>query len=296
MSTHGRSRAGLEPQARRNRTQAHRAPAAPPVDTSGVARYAQLAMALRHRIVSGEWPVGSRLPTVEQLAQDSGLAKITVRQAYAKLAAEGLIVSRRGLGTHVQAVPAGPSRGLHSAINDMLVGASDLEIRLLEKSDGHRLPAAFAPGGRAAERYVRLVKLHLHDHVPFCLMELYVASDAFRKFPEGAESRFKIGRLMREAEGSNVGLLRQTITVEPADAVLAERLAYAFAAPLVRIVRITRDTSDGILSAGQFWYRGDRFILDMEVPAEMTFRNPALTVPDSRRVDAGCMPPPEAPT
>lgn len=261
-------------------------------ETGGVARYAQLAMALRHRIVSGEWPVGSQLPTVDQLAQESGLAKVTVRQAYAKLAAEGLIVSRRGRGTHVQALPAGPSRGLHSAINDMLVGESDLEIRLLEKTAGHALPTPLARAGWAAERYVRLVKLHLHDHAPFCLMELYVDADVFRKFPKGAEKRFKVGRLLREVEGARLGPLLQTITVEPADAVLAERLAYTFAAPVVRIVRITRDTAGRILTAGQFWYRGDRFILEMEVPAELTYRHPAITVPESRRVDATSLPPP----
>lgn len=263
----------------------------PTIDADGVTRYAQLAMALRHRIVSGEWPVGSQLPTVEQLAQESGLAKVTVRQAYARLAAEGLIVSQRGRGTHVQAVPSGPNPGLRSAINDMLVGVADLEIRLLEKSTGHRLPAALARSGQAAENHVRLVKLHLHDGVPFCLMELYIAADVYRKFPKGAEKRFKIAHLLREAEGSRVGPLLQTITVEPADAVLASRLEYTFAAPVVRIARITRDTDGNILSAGQFWYRGDRFILEMEMPADMVYRHPEVAVPDSRRIAVESLPP-----
>lgn len=262
----------------------------PTIDADGVTRYAQLAMALRHRIVSGEWPVGSQLPTVEQLAQESGLAKVTVRQAYARLAAEGLIVSQRGRGTHVQAVPSGPNPGLRSAINDMLVGAADLEIRLLEKSSGHRLPAALARSGQAAQNHVRLVKLHLHDGVPFCLMELYIAADVYRKFPKGAEKRFKIAHLLREAEGSRVGPLLQTITVEPADAVLASRLEYTFAAPVVRIARITRDTDGNILSAGQFWYRGDRFILEMEMPADMVYRHPEVAVPDSRRIAVESLP------
>lgn len=266
-------------------------PAPRSAEADGVTRYAQLAMALRHRIVSGEWPVGAQLPTVEQLAQESGLAKVTVRQAYAKLAAEGLIVSQRGRGTHVQAVPSGPNPGLRSAINDMLVGASDLEIKLLEKATDHALPPALARSGRAAQRYVRLVKLHLHDGVPFCLMELYVAADVYRKFPKGAEKRFKIAHLLRDAEGSRIGPMQQTITVEPADALLAARLEYTFAAPVVHIQRVTRDTTDRILMAGRFWYRGDQFVLEMEVPAALVYRHPAVTVPDSRRLEDGPLPP-----
>ena len=46
---------------------------------------------LRHRIAQGEFVAGGQLPTVAQLAEQYRLARITVRQAYAVLIAEGLI-------------------------------------------------------------------------------------------------------------------------------------------------------------------------------------------------------------
>lgn len=248
----------------------------------GVTRYRQLASVLRHRIAPGEWPVGHQLPTVERLAQSHGIAKVTVRQAFAVLAEEGLVSSQRGRGTHVIKAPSGPGEGVRSAINDELVGAGELEIRILEKRKDASLPPALTTRGRPLDSYVLLRKLHLHDGVPFCLIELYVAASVFAQFPHGAEKHHKIARLLREVEGERLGMMHQTMTVEPADYALARELAYGFAAPIAKIVRTTLDIDGKVLTAGLFWYRGDRFILDVELPAKLTERYPALAVPDSR--------------
>jgi len=257
-------------------------PAQLPEDGGGVARYRQLASVLRHRIVCGEWPLGHRLPTVEQLAQSYGIARVTVRQAFAVLAEEGLVSSQRGRGTHVTGQPPGPSAGMRSVINDELVGSSELEIRILEKHRDVRLPDGLPTRGAALDKYVLLRKLHLHDGEPFCLIELYVASAVFNRFPRGAEKQRKIARLLREAVGERLGMLHQSMTVEPADYALARELACGFAAPVAKIVRTTLDVDGNVLTAGCFWYRGDRFILDVEFPARLTERYPALAVPDSR--------------
>ncbi|MDF3887851.1 GntR family transcriptional regulator [Cupriavidus basilensis] len=258
-------------------------PQALPEDgTGGVARYRQLASVLRHRIASGEWPVGHQLPTVERLAQTYGIARVTVRQAFAVLAEEGLASSQRGRGTHVTALPPGPSEGMRSVINDELVGGSELEIRILDKRKDVSLPPGLPTRGEPLDRYVLLRKLHLHDGEPFCLIELYVAASVFSQFPRGSEKHRKIASLLREAVGERLGMMHQTMTVEPADYALARDLAYGFAAPIAKIVRTTLDVDGKVLTAGCFWYRGDRFILDVELPAHLTARYPALAVPDSR--------------
>ena len=251
---------------------------------SGVALYVQLASLLRHRIASGQWPVGHRMPSVEQMANEFGVARVTVRQAFAILVQEKLVTSLRGRGTHVSGTPAKVGTGLRSAINDMLVGRSDFQIQLLEKSRVIKLPVGLAERGHALDSYVRLRKLHLHDGLPFCLIDLYVASSVFRKFPKGSESRFKIGRLMREVKDCPLGALLQTMTVEPADFMIAKELGCSFSAPVAKIRRVTLDDADQIVYAGWFWYRGDRFILDMELPANLTERYPAIAVPDSLTV------------
>lgn len=63
----------------------------------------QVISALRNQITSGEWPVGSRIPTEPELVEQLGVARNTVREAVRALAHNGLLDIRQGSGTYVRA-------------------------------------------------------------------------------------------------------------------------------------------------------------------------------------------------
>ncbi|MGE5463023.1 MAG: PLP-dependent aminotransferase family protein [Syntrophothermus sp.] len=63
--------------------------------------YQQIKTYLRQGILSGSLAADTRLPASRQLAQDLGVNRITVENAYAELEAEGLILSKLGSGTYV---------------------------------------------------------------------------------------------------------------------------------------------------------------------------------------------------
>ncbi|MGW3360873.1 FadR/GntR family transcriptional regulator [Streptomyces bungoensis] len=63
----------------------------------------QVIAALRQQISSGEWPVGSRIPTEPELVEQLGVARNTVREAVRALAHNGLLDIRQGSGTYVAA-------------------------------------------------------------------------------------------------------------------------------------------------------------------------------------------------
>lgn len=63
--------------------------------------YQQLARYLRQQIESGRLGPGDRLPPSRDLAQQLGIGRISVVNAYAQLQAEGLIASHTGRGTYV---------------------------------------------------------------------------------------------------------------------------------------------------------------------------------------------------
>jgi GntR family transcriptional regulator len=101
--------------------------------------YEQLRRQLAELIHSGVLAAGDRLPPLRQLAADLGLAVGTVARTYRELEAAGLVASRRGGGTRVQAV-ARPStdaqreRDLraHAEIfvrHARLLGATEDELR-----------------------------------------------------------------------------------------------------------------------------------------------------------------------
>ncbi len=61
--------------------------------------------ALRSRIESRALPRGARLPSVRRLAEELGVSKSTVVEAYDRLAAESAVEARRGSGFYVAAAP-----------------------------------------------------------------------------------------------------------------------------------------------------------------------------------------------
>ncbi|MEV0980982.1 FadR/GntR family transcriptional regulator [Streptomyces sp. NPDC049915] len=63
----------------------------------------QVIAELRDQITSGEWPVGSRIPTEPELVEQLGVARNTVREAVRALAHNGLLDIRQGSGTYVVA-------------------------------------------------------------------------------------------------------------------------------------------------------------------------------------------------
>ncbi|HEY0186420.1 MAG TPA: FCD domain-containing protein [Cellulomonas sp.] len=56
---------------------------------------------LRHRITSGDWPVGSRIPAEPALVELLGVGRNTVREAVQSLVHAGLVERRQGSGTYV---------------------------------------------------------------------------------------------------------------------------------------------------------------------------------------------------
>ncbi|MGP4017503.1 MocR-like pyridoxine biosynthesis transcription factor PdxR [Saccharopolyspora sp. 5N708] len=64
-------------------------------------RARSIESALREAVTSGRLPAGTRLPGTRSLADDLGIARGTVVEAYAQLVAEGWLVSTTGSGTRV---------------------------------------------------------------------------------------------------------------------------------------------------------------------------------------------------
>jgi len=68
--------------------------------------YAQLNRALRAAIAAGRLRLGDQLPTVRQLAVDLRINANTVARVYTDLERDGVLETRRGVGSFVRAGPA----------------------------------------------------------------------------------------------------------------------------------------------------------------------------------------------
>lgn len=63
--------------------------------------YLQVARALKKEIVGGAYPVGSQLPTEDDLCEHFSVSRYTVREALRRLREDNLVASRQGAGTIV---------------------------------------------------------------------------------------------------------------------------------------------------------------------------------------------------
>jgi GntR family transcriptional regulator len=142
-----------------------------------------VAHSFRARIGHGDWPAGTKLPTFNELATEYGVAVVTIHQAVALLAADGLLSSGRGRGTFVGETvqPVRENTNLRIAINDHLDLPSNTSIRILRRDVSATLPSCF---GKVEEprylEYVTVRKLHLIDNEPFALLKVSVASSVLR--------------------------------------------------------------------------------------------------------------------
>jgi GntR family transcriptional regulator len=75
--------------------------------------YAQLERAIKSAVTLGKLKLGDRLPTVRQLAVELRMNANTVARVYAELERQGVLSTRRGVGTFVETLPtAEPSHSL----------------------------------------------------------------------------------------------------------------------------------------------------------------------------------------
>ena len=69
---------------------------------AGVPLHRQLFLVLHDEIARGAIPAGEPLPTEQQLCEQFGVSRITVRRALADLASQGYITRRQGVGSFVR--------------------------------------------------------------------------------------------------------------------------------------------------------------------------------------------------
>ena len=109
--------------------------------------HAQIEHGLRAAIAAGRLQVGDQLPTVRQLAVELRVNANTVARVYAHLERDGVLETRRGVGSFVSATPAHArppaehQRRLKAFVTRVLAEAAAAGFRLDEvitEVDSHR--------------------------------------------------------------------------------------------------------------------------------------------------------------
>jgi DNA-binding transcriptional MocR family regulator len=123
-------------------------PAWRPVRGNDVTLAAQLADDLARRIEDEGLRPGSRLPSIRAMAEQAGVSRFTVVEAYDRLAASGLVQSRRGAGFFV--APRDTARAAAAAApvaEAVLAAPTRIDISWLLRSMFRESASPGMPGG-----------------------------------------------------------------------------------------------------------------------------------------------------
>lgn len=237
------------------------------LEKSSVARYIQLASLFRGRIVSGEWAVGARIPTVEQLAKECGVAGMTIRQAFDLLQKEGLVERFRAKGTFVkQAPPSDLWCEVETDWNGLLMSRDGADISVLDEQKDVALPA-LGTGliGQAADSYRHLTRLHRRSGEPFLYADVFIEETVAALVDPQNFFEVTAMRLLSDLDQVQITDAKQILTIGTADLELSDRLNLAIGAPIVNVLRLAVDQHGTLVLAARGAYRGDRVRIDMKL-------------------------------
>lgn len=230
----------------------------------GIARYVQLATLFRRRIELGQWRVGERIPTLEALVEELGVARATVRQALGELEAEGLLERYRAKGTFVTRPPAAPQVVALATDWSSLSRAHESDaIEVLEAHRTDRPPCMPRDGARFAPGYQHLRRLHRRGGVPYLLGEVYLDTRVYRRLPRRQVESAPMLKVLKETPGVDIAGAQQTLTVNAADIEAARLLDVPVNAPVAIVQRTAYDRTGTLFYYSHGTYRGDQIRLEI---------------------------------
>jgi GntR family transcriptional regulator len=233
---------------------------------SNVARYIQLAALFVRRIESGQWAVGERIPTVEELAAECGVARMTIRQALDKLQEDGLIERFRAKGTFVKRQP---QTELWCEVptdwSGMLQSREEAVIEVLSVEEAVRPRGVLHKIGEEAPSYRHLRRRHWRHDSPFLLADIYIDERLCDLIPEDAFRTKTALKLVADIPGIEIVDVRQTLMINAADPETAELLQVPMNAPVAYVHRCAVDRAGCLVFIGNGIYRGDAVRLDLKL-------------------------------
>lgn len=227
--------------------------------------YAQVADAMRERIVKGRWPIGSQIPTLPDLASEFGVGLITVRQAVTLLKSEALLEPEQGRGTFVRNKPqTHPKMRVESSLRGLADLYRRLAPRVLPLDEGTAAPRLDAEDGRPAPRYRYLRRVHASERQVTSVISAYLDERIFKMAP-GRFRRELIIPVLMDLPQVKIGSARQILTIGTAGADAATVLNIAASAPVAEVRRVFCDPEGTVIYLGELTYRGDFVRVDMDL-------------------------------
>ncbi|AXA70453.1 GntR family transcriptional regulator [Achromobacter insolitus] len=235
------------------------------LDTAQAPLYVQLSDLFRQRILKGVWKNGDKLPSLDALAEEFHVAKVTVRQAIERLTRDGLLSPQRGRGTFVTGAPQ-DNRWfrVETSLENLSSVYRDTHPTILNIDESTRTPLLNESDGVAAEKYVFMRRIHARNGQPYCVINIYLDAAIFAKHPSRFRKETVIPILMG-MPSVEIVTARQVLTISTADVEVARHLGVSVNAPVAEVRRVFTGPERRVIYLGEVTYRGDFVRMEIDL-------------------------------
>ncbi|HNP62501.1 MAG TPA: GntR family transcriptional regulator [Woeseiaceae bacterium] len=229
--------------------------------------YHQIYVVLLDKIVSGTYGMGSRIPSEHEIEKSFGVSRITARRALAQLAAEGLVVRRRGHGTTVVSRPplssvTGNTIGL---MENLLAMALETDVELLEFSYVRaKQSVAKTLGIRIDDIVQRAVRIRRKNKQAFSYAVTHIPEDIGRKYGQKDIKKHPMLTLI-EGAGHKISHATQSLSATLADSTIGPALGINVGSALLKVSRVVFDVDDRPVEHIVVHYRPDLYQLNLNL-------------------------------
>jgi GntR family transcriptional regulator len=230
---------------------------------SGEPLYRQVVRALKDEIVQGIYPVGSQLPTEEELCARFSVSRYTVREALRRLRDDDLVSSRQGAGTTVTP-PRDPNSYVHevTSINDLVAFARGARFDI----DTNEMVTAGATlaarlGAATGDRWllVRGFRYTDESELPVCWTEVFINAEFAGVSRLLQRNRGPIFQLIEDLYGQRIAEVHQDISAAEVPAAMAKGLKVKAGAMALLVQRTYRVASGKIVQVAFNTHPAERF-------------------------------------
>lgn len=237
---------------------------------SPIPLYHQLKAFIEGQIETGVWNPGDRVPSESDLGMQFHVSRTTVRQALGDLVNQGLLSRAQGKGTFV-APPRiqQPLTRLTGFTQDMAQRLKRPSSRVLKLDS---LPAsaqvAAALQIAAGDLVVALDRLRLADGAPMAVEIGRICFPGCEELLQEDLSNHSLYQILGEKWNIHPSRARQRMEATACPAETAALLEIRKGSPVLHIYRTTFDQHGRPFEQVESFYRGDRYVFQVELSSE----------------------------
>ena len=220
--------------------------------------YVQISDAIRASIQSGKLSPDSVLPSSEQICEKLGITRMTLRQAYNVLAAEGLVDAQRGRGTFIR-------RSKMERTLGRMVGFSEEMRAWGKKPSSKTLSFEQAEPSEPAREFLglepvhRIERLRLADAVPMAIEEVEIPVYLCPDLEEFDLEKRSLYEILDEVYRIRFARCDQVVSASLPSGRQRKLLCIGASVALLNVARRSFTKSGEAVSYGITQYRGDLY-------------------------------------